>query len=151
MFLSVFGFLKKTPRDHREVAPERIYLTKSKDSRKNSKTIGEFTKKINTPTDENKEHNQTSNMSLKDLYNANSFDKHNTVPTDIEFQVPFGHLVPDKSTNADTNILENHSSVLQKQFVKIRQELKEHRDVITRVARELQEMRDEMKNHRKWY
>ena len=153
MFLSVFGYVKKTSRNQRKVAPEKqkIYLTKSADSRKSSKTLFEFTQESNTSTDKNEGHDQSSNVSFKDLYNADGFDEQNAVPGAKELQVPFDLLVPDKSTNADTNISENDSSVLRKQFAKMRQELKEHRNVMTRVVRELKEIRNEIKNHRKWY
>ena len=136
-----------TPHDNRKIAPEKQKedFAKSADSRKSSKTIVEFAQENDTSTKQNEEHDRTTSKgSFKDLYIADGFDEHNVVPDALEYQVPFGHLVPDKSTNTGVTISENHGFVIQKQFDEIRQELNELRNVI-------KEMRDEMKHHRKWY
>ena len=151
-----------TPHDNRKIAPEtqKEDFAKSADSRKSSKTIVEFAQENDTSTKQNEEHDRTtSKVSFEDLYIADGFDEHNVVPDAVEYLVPFGHLVPGKSTNTDVNISENHGSVIQKQFDEIRQELNELRNVMARelkemrdeMARELKEIRDEMKHHRKWY
>ena len=151
-----------TPLDNRKIAPEKQKenFAKSADSRNSSKTIVEFVQENDTSTKQNEEHDRTTSKgSFKDLYIADGFDEHNAVPDAVEYQVPFGHLVPDKSTNTGVNISEKHGFVIQKQFYEISQELNELRNVMARelkemrdeMARELKEIRDEMKHHRKWY